>query len=94
MDGEVVVRHDDDGSGTINISELADFIEHGTATFHADGDGSVDLSMRKQGTVDLPPPCNNSPKASASIEPSETIFGDVSTGDSESPLVGNQKNLR
>ncbi|MBT7202667.1 MAG: hypothetical protein HN867_04145 [Deltaproteobacteria bacterium] len=35
-----------------------------------------------------------SPKATASIEPSEAIFGGVSTGDSDSPLAGNQKNLR
>jgi hypothetical protein len=36
-----------------------------------------------------PPP----PKAAAPIQPSETIFGDVSTEDFDSPLVGNQRNL-
>jgi len=36
-----------------------------------------------------PPP----PKAAAPIQPSETIFGDVSTEDFDSPLAGNQRNL-
>mgnify|MGYP001962378838 CR=1 FL=1 len=39
------------------------------------------------GTEPLPP------KAAAPIQPSETIFGDVSTEDFDSPLVGNQRNL-
>ena len=36
-----------------------------------------------------PPP----PKAAAPIQPSETIFSDVSTEDFDSPLAGNQRNL-